>query len=80
MAYEDAWAQLGPLGGDERCGYTHDDHVQDGVPLVCVRAPGHPGGTEVLARDMHLADIDGQPVLFGDPLVFDPVTGEVVAA
>ena len=50
------------------CGYTHDDHVQNGVPLTCVRAASHPGGVAVPARDMHLADVEGQPVFFGDPL------------
>jgi hypothetical protein len=61
------------------CGYTHDDHVQNDVPLVCVRAAGHPGGVAVPARDMHLADVDGQPVFFGDPLAVDPQTGEVIS-
>lgn len=61
------WPEL--LGDDgPPCGYTHDDHVQDDAPLVCVRAAGHPGGVHVPARDMHLADVDGRPVLFGQPL------------
>ena len=61
------WPELLGDPGDP-CGYTHDDHVQDGVPLVCVRAAGHPGGVHVPARDRHLADLDEQPVFFGDPL------------
>lgn len=59
----------------EPCGYTHADHTADGQPdgppLVCVRAEGHPGGPSVPARDQHLADVDGQPVFFGEPLAFD---------
>jgi hypothetical protein len=54
------------------CGHTHVDHVQDDVPLTCIRAQGHPGDPSVPARDMHLADVAGEPVFFGDPLVFDP--------
>jgi hypothetical protein len=72
----DPWPQL--LGGPGLpCGYTHDDHVQDGEALTCVRAAGHPGDESVPARDMHLADCGGQPVLFGEPLAIDPETGEV---
>lgn len=71
MTIADAWAGL--VGDDGTpCGYTHDDHVQDGEALVCVRGAGHPG-TRV-ARDMHLAVVAGEPVFFGDPLPIEEVT------
>lgn len=75
MADARTWERLGPAFGAELCGYTHADHVHDvgGVDHVlrCVRAPGHTGAT--VAADMHLADLGGEPVFFGDPIEPDPV-------
>lgn len=79
----DPWETLLGFPG-EPCGYTHPDHTHgdgtDGPPMVCVRAAGHPGDEKTPARDHHLARTpDGEPVFFGDPLVFDPDTGAPVS-
>lgn len=57
------WANLGAAAdGAPTCGVAACDH--HGGVMACVRRPGHVG--TLLATEMHVANVDGAPVMFDD--------------